>query len=741
MNQSASALVIQHDVAALNTTTAADNGTDHITVDAPLEPIVRLWILRMLVPMGGHRRFIGQHDVSDEGILSALTHSTPRTKPQAPWMRPSQHRADTLDFDSKKQLKQLQEWWEVAEASAATTVLPTRLAANLARLAAHLSLSSVETAILGFAVLLQTDQVLAAAGNQLGEASSATMFRSLANVLRIPESAVRDALSLDGRLSGSGLVETGAVEWSPGFLHDQLGVLSGRFADLMVCSDTDPITLIRDVVFPSVAPTLVEADYRHVASDLQVLRTYVRHAVETRREGVNVLLYGTPGTGKTELARLIASTAQLALFEIASSDGAHRSLDVEQRLKAFCAAQAFVRNGRSLLLFDEAEDVFEGGVSWLRVGTVGKSRKAQVNKLLEENAVATIWIANHVQSMDEAFLRRFDIVMHLPIPPRRQRQRIIEVNAGGLVDAKDAARLAEIEPLSPAVIARSADVINAIHAELAQQDVAAGDSFERLLSGSLQAQGFPAIAARRSLPTDDAYDVSLLQCDGDVAALTHGMRQTQSGRLCLYGPSGTGKSAYARYLAEQLDRPLHVTRGADLLDKYVGESEKRLARAFADADAQRALLLIDEVDGFLQDRRGVGFNWEATLVNEMLTQIEAFSGVLVVTTNRMSELDQAALRRFDVKLSFGFMSGETASKLLSRWCELLRVANQSDQVGEAHERLRRLRSLTPGDFAVIARQHRLHPLQSPLDFVMRLERECSLKSLNGRASGAIGFVH
>jgi transitional endoplasmic reticulum ATPase len=734
MTQSASALTIRSESSALNT-------TDSMSVDMPLAPIVRLWALRMLVPMGGHRRFIGERDVADDAILSALTDSASSSKRKADLRRPPQHRADALHFDGKKLLKQLHEWWEASEANAAATALPPQLSVNLARLAAHLSLTSVETSILSFAVLLHTDQVLANVGNQLGELSSATMYRSLANVLRIRESAVRDALAVDGRLNGSGLVEMGAPEWSPGFLHDQLSVLSRRFADLIVSSDADPIKLIRDVVFPSTAPTLSVQDYNHVAADVQVLQTYVQHAVDKGRRGVNALLYGTPGTGKTELARLIASTSQLALFEIASSDGSNRALDVEQRLKALCAAQAFVENGRSVLLFDEAEDVFEGGVSWLRVGTVGKSRKAQVNKLLEDNAVATIWIANSVESMDEAFLRRFDIVMQLPIPPLRQRQRIIEVKAGGLIDAMNAARLAEIEQLSPAVIARSADVINAIHADLAERDIAAADCFERLLSGSLQAQGFPAIVARKSTPTDDIYDPLLLQCDGDVAALTQGVRRSQSGRLCLYGPSGTGKSAYARYLAEQLDRRLHVTRGADLLDKYVGESEKRLARAFSDADAQRAVLLIDEVDGFLQDRRGAAFNWEVTLVNEMLTQIEAFNGVLVVTTNLMSELDQAALRRFDIKLRFDFMSADASSKLLSRWCELLRIADQRDRINEAHGRLRRQRCVTPGDFAAVARQHRLHPVLSPCDFVRRLEHECSLKSLNGHASRAVGFVH
>jgi transitional endoplasmic reticulum ATPase len=109
--------------------------------------------------------------------------------------------------------------------------------------------------------------------------------------------------------------------------------------------------------------------------------------------------------------------------------------------------------------------------------------------------------------------------------------------------------------LSPAVIARSANAISSIQAELVAQKIDAGESFERLLSGSLQAQGFPAIATRRAMQSEDVYDPALLQCDADVAALTKGMRESRSGRLCLYGPSGTGKSAYARYLADQLKRP------------------------------------------------------------------------------------------------------------------------------------------------------------------------------------------
>ena len=59
-----------------------------------------------------------------------------------------------------------------------------------------------------------------------------------------------------------------------------------------------------------------------------------------------------------------------------------------------------------------------------------------------------------------------------------------------------------------------------------------------------------------------------------------------------------------------------------------------------------AILLIDEVDSFLQDRRHAQRSWELSGVNEMLTQMESYQGVFIGSTNLMSSLDSAALRRF-----------------------------------------------------------------------------------------------
>ena len=166
----------------------------------------------------------------------------------------------------------------------------------------------------------------------------------------------------------------------------------------------------------------------------------------------------------------------------------------------------------------------------------------------------------------------------------------------------------------------------------------------------------------------------------------------------------------------------------------MGESEKNIAKAFREAQNDGAVLLIDEVDSFLQDRRGAQHHWEVSEVNEMLTQMESFPGVFVASTNLLEGLDQAALRRFDLKVKFDFLRPEQAWELVRRYCKQLQLpAPQPDLL----TRTMRLQRLTPGDFAAVLRQHRFRPIQSPTTLISALEAECAVKE-GGKAS--IGFL-
>ena len=122
------------------------------------------------------------------------------------------------------------------------------------------------------------------------------------------------------------------------------------------------------------------------------------------------------------------------------------------------------------------------------------------------------------------------------------------------------------------------------------------------------------------------------------------------------------------------------------------------------------------------------------MVNEMLTQMEAFSGVFIASTNWMTGLDQAAMRRFDLKVKFDFLRPEQTRKLLCRYCEQLQFpAPQPDLL----HRVTRLSCLTPGDFATVLRQSRFRPIASAAALVSALEAECAMKK---EAKASLGFL-
>ena len=315
---------------------------------------------------------------------------------------------------------------------------------------------------------------------------------------------------------------------------------------------------------------------------------------------------------------------------------------------------------------------------------------------------------------------------------RSQRERILRESCGDLLPAASISRIADVQSLAPAVVTKATSVIQSIRQELGEQGAAA--AFERLISNTLQAQGHRPLSRHDPNRLPETYDPKFIHADADLTRVAAGLSKVRAGRLCLYGPPGTGKTAYGRWLAEELGVPLLVKRASDLMSMWVGENEKNIAQAFREAEQDGALLLIDEVDSFLQDRRGAGKGWEVSLVNEMLTQMESFAGVFIASTNLMGGLDQAALRRFDLKVKFDFLRPDQAWDLLGRHCAGMNLpAPQPD----LQARLSRLQHLTPGDFAAVVRQHRFRPIESTAMMVSSLEAECAVKE-SGKAS--IGFV-
>jgi SpoVK/Ycf46/Vps4 family AAA+-type ATPase len=256
----------------------------------------------------------------------------------------------------------------------------------------------------------------------------------------------------------------------------------------------------------------------------------------------------------------------------------------------------------------------------------------------------------------------------------------------------------------------------------------------------------------RASPT--RYDLSLLNVETrhPVAKIITALQARPRATLCFYGLPGTGKTALGEHVARSLERPLMIKRASDLMSKYVGETEQQMAKMFADATREQAVLLLDEADSFLQNRQLAVRNYEVSEVNEMLQGMERFDGVFICTTNLFDRIDEAALRRFSFKLRFLPLTAAQRLRMFAvealGWlppegmteADALDAAAAGAVPAALAERLARLELLAPGDFAVVKRQGALLGEDAePEAFIEQLEREHRAKP-DVKFSKPMGFV-
>lgn len=132
---------------------------------------------------------------------------------------------------------------------------------------------------------------------------------------------------------------------------------------------------------------------------------------------------------------------------------------------------------------------------------------------------------------------------------------------------------------------------------------------------------------------------------------------TGKGIVALFdGPPGTGKTFCAEIIASELGRLLQRVNVAELVSKWVGETEKHVHRVFQQARISHAILLFDEADALFSarsaDSGSSGDRHSNTVVNLLLQEIERFPGVCVLTTNFFGALDKALLRRVQFRVTF-----------------------------------------------------------------------------------------
>ena len=161
---------------------------------------------------------------------------------------------------------------------------------------------------------------------------------------------------------------------------------------------------------------------------------------------------------------------------------------------------------KTLLVLDEIEDLFSGS-NELAMFMGGQERqKGWINRMLEENSIPCFWLTNNIRALDNAYIRRFDLVLKLENPPRLQREGIIRNASDNRLSQSLIEKLADHEQLMPAVITRAIDVANS-----PAQDASAtlDTTVEFLVNATLQAQGFARLGQNRLQALPEFYSPDL----------------------------------------------------------------------------------------------------------------------------------------------------------------------------------------------------------------------------------------
>jgi len=607
------------------------------------------------------------------------------------------------------------------------------LLSNISMLSNLIGLNSADQMLLTFTAVLNLFQPFRSAiGARCLRVSNPTLCQILSGLSGIPENDFRLATSDDCLLVRSGMIK---ISSGTRDLEDKLDLMDGLSAVLLSIHTTSD-ELVGKFLKKASVPTLTLNNFPHLQADTATIIPYLQNAVNEKTEGVNILFHGKSGVGKTEYVQAIAMELGLDLYEISYSNEDGNSIKGEARLRAYSLCQNLLaRTKNSLLMFDEIEDVFPSSESsFLRMILGGKGNdtngKAWINRTLENNPVPAIWLSNQIDQIDPAYLRRFDYSVIFPTPPASVRLSIAQHHLSCFnPPAGFLERIAGNEETTPAQLDRASKVAK----------IACNGDMKRAIQVINQVLDKSAIILnQKRMPARNVvrtkYSLEYLNTDIDIKAVVDGLKRRPKGTFCFYGAAGTGKSELVRYLSDEIDKHLLLRRASDIMDMYVGGTEKNIAAMFRDARQQDAILVLDEADSFLSNRQDAQRSWEITSVNELLTQMEAFEGIFICTTNLMEKLDPASLRRFAFKVRFNPLLPNQRWNMFKQ--ELERLGGNLEEEQTCQSMLQKLDQLTAGDFAVVARQFELWNTSATAAKLLNLlQKECEAKGVVTRRIG------
>ncbi len=476
------------------------------------------------------------------------------------------------------------------------------------------------------------------------------------------------------------------------------------------------------IIGKSEKATLKPEDYKHLEKELNIVVNILQKAVEKKKKGINILLYGGVGTGKSEFSRLAADAAKIPMYSVITQLDNFKEADRENRLVDLYSKQHVLSHAnKACILFDEGEDVMNRGF-----GSFGSASKGYLNTLLETTAVPIIWTTNNIYDVDPAFLRRMTYCIEFEKLSDEVRlniwNRVIKKNKLK-VSKEKVEELNKNYNIPPSLIANAVQTTKMVGGN--------ENDFEGFIENVAKVVTKKKNVKNKKEFEMKEYDENLVNTDIDIKNLTQKIKDCgkMNFSLCLYGEPGTGKSLYARYLAKQIGcKEVILKRASDLMNKWVGETEQNIAAAFAEAKSKKAMLIFDEADSFLQNRNNAQRSWEVSQVNEMLTWMESNEYPFVCTTNLLDTLDEASLRRFTFKIRFDFLTVPQVNQAIEHFFAGVNKEGKTVDI----------KGLTAGDFATVKKKVDFLGVKDLDEITKMLQDEVKVKK-SKELKNAVGF--
>ncbi|HIS14044.1 MAG TPA: AAA family ATPase [Candidatus Ornithospirochaeta stercorigallinarum] len=295
------------------------------------------------------------------------------------------------------------------------------------------------------------------------------------------------------------------------------------------------------------------------------------------------------------------------------------------------------------------------------------------------------------------------------------------------------------------LISSKSNVATLCYSRALIREIVAKQDWEALskLLGDAQKAEISEDTRKRRQVNSDQYDIRVINSDIPIDILDKmaekAFRQHSPWKLMIQGPSGSSKSSYAYHVAEKLGVEIIVKRYHDLVSKWVGQSEEQIYQAFKEAEDKHALLLLDEVDGYISRKTDVysgGDKAHNDITTSFMVNLEEYNGLVIATSNHIELTESALVRRFHKIVEFKFPTYDGMKLLIERYFP------DVDFDKRELDRICSLGLIGPGDFVAVKElTEYMEPDDVTGDFILEsLHSNAVARDISSRRSPVItGF--